>query len=82
VYPCDSVVLNDGYEHFAEEYQLCAPEDILDFLDGKIKAKFDPRDRCKGCVFTENVNMLDDWKNNKVDMFEEFKEPLTHEEFI
>lgn len=82
VYPCDSVVLNDGYEHFAKEYQLCSPEDILDFLDGKIKAQFDPRDRCKGCVFTENVNMLEKFKNNKLDLFDKFELPLMHEEFI
>ena len=82
VYPCDSVVLNDGYEHFAKEYQLCAPEDILDFLDGKIKAKFDPRERCKGCVFTENVDMLDNFKNNKLDLFDQFQLPLMHEEFV
>jgi MoaA/NifB/PqqE/SkfB family radical SAM enzyme len=82
VYPCDSVVLNDGYEHFAKEYQLCAPEDILDFLDGKIKPKFDPRERCKGCVFTENVNMLEKFKNNQLDIFSQFDLPMVHEEFI
>lgn len=82
VFPCDSVVLNDGYEFFSEEYQLCAPEDILDFLDGKIKAKFDPRERCKGCVFTDNVNMLDQFKNNKIDLFDQFGLPLIHEEFV
>jgi organic radical activating enzyme len=82
VYPCDSVVLNDGYEYFAKEYQLCAPEEILDFLDGKIKTQFDPRERCKGCVFTENVNMLDKFKNNQLELFDEFKLPLMHEEFV
>jgi len=82
VYPCDSVVLNDSYQYFAEEYQICRPEDILDFLDGKIKSRFDPRERCKGCVFTENVNMLDDWKNKEINRFSEFSEPLMHEEFV
>jgi len=82
VYPCDSVVLNDGYEHFAAEYQLCSPENILDFLDGKIKAKFDPRERCKGCVFTDNVNMLDKFKSGLLDRFDEFNLPLDHEEFV
>jgi len=82
VYPCDSVVLNDTYQFFAEEYQLCHASDILDYLDKKIKPKFDPRERCKGCVFTENVNMLDDWVNGKVERFDDFKDPLMHEEFV
>ena len=82
VYPCDSVVLNDTYQFFAEEYQLCHASDILDYLDKKIKPKFDPRERCKGCVFTDNVNMLDDWINGKVERFDDFKDPLMHEEFV
>jgi MoaA/NifB/PqqE/SkfB family radical SAM enzyme len=82
VYPCDSVVLNDSYQHFAEEYQLCAPGEILDFLDKKISPRFDPRERCKGCVFTENVNMLDDWKNNKVNNFQNYRNAMKHEEFV
>ena len=82
VYPCDSVVLNDTYQFFAEEYQLCHASDILDYLDKKIKPKFDPRERCKGCVFTDNVNMLDDWVNGKVERFDDFKDPLMHEEFV
>tara|TARA_R110000851_G_scaffold18205_2_gene57293 strand:- start:267 stop:1637 length:1371 start_codon:yes stop_codon:yes gene_type:complete len=83
VYPCDSVVLNDSYQHFAKEYQLCKPGDILEYLDKKINAKFDPTERCKGCVFTENVDMLEDWVNDKVDKIEEYKDTeLEHEEFI
>ena len=82
VYPCDSVVLNDSYQHFAEEYQLCAPGDILDFLDRKISPRFDPRERCKGCVFTENVNMLDSWVSGEVDYFENYNTPIRHEEFV
>ena len=82
VYPCDSVVLNDNYEHFAEEYQLCHASDILDYLDKKVLQKFDATQRCTGCVFTDNVNMLDDFINDKVNRFDEFKEPLTHENFV
>ena len=82
VYPCDSVVLNDGYTHFAEEYQLCHASDVLDYLDGKIEQKFCAQTRCTGCVFTDNVNMLDDWVNDRVDLFDNFKEPLMHEEFV
>ena len=82
VYPCDSVVLNDGYAVFAEEYQLCHASDILDYLDGTVKQKFDAQTRCTGCVFTDNVNMLDDFVNGKIDRFAEFGEPLPHEEFV
>jgi organic radical activating enzyme len=82
IYPCDSVVLNDGYQHFAEEYQLCHASDILEYMDGTINQRFDAKTRCTGCVFTDNVNMLDDWVNGKINRFEDFKEPLMHEEFI
>ena len=82
VYPCDSVVLNDGYQHFAEEYQLCHASDILGFIDNKIEQKFNARERCTGCVFTENVNMLDDWVNGKVNRIDEFDKRLMHEEFV
>ena len=82
VYPCDSVVLNDGYQHFAQEYQLCHADDILDYIDGNVEQSFDAKSRCTGCVFTENVNMLDDWINGKVNQFDQFKEPLMHEEFV
>lgn len=82
VYPCDSVVLNDSYQFFAEEYQLCSPEEILEYLDRKIQPKFNPNERCRGCVFTENVDMLDDWVNDKVDRFNEYTEDINHEEFV
>lgn len=83
VYPCDSVVLNDSYQYFAEEYQLCKPGDILDYLDKKIVPRFNPSERCKGCVFTNNVNMLDDWNNKKIDKFQEYEQQdLEHEEFV
>jgi len=82
VYPCDSVVLNDGYAVFAEEYQLCHATDILDYMDGRIQQKFDAKTRCTGCVFTDNVNMLDDFVNDKVDRFPDFTTPLMHEEFV
>jgi organic radical activating enzyme len=75
-------ILNDNYEHFAEEYQLCHASDILDYIDKKVVQKFDATTRCTGCVFTDNVNMLDDFINDKVNRFDEFKDPLTHENFI
>ena len=74
--------MNDGYTHFAEEYQLCHASDVLDYLDGKIEQKFCAQTRCTGCVFTDNVNMLDDWVNDRVDLFDNFKETLMHEEFV
>jgi hypothetical protein len=82
VYPCDSVVLNDTLTHFAKKYQLCAPEDVISYIDGYIEQKFDANEDCKGCVFTDNVNMLDDWKNGRINNFDVYKEPMTHEEFV
>lgn len=82
VYPCDSVVLNDSIAHFGKEYQICKPENVLDFMDGKIAQRFDPRKNCSGCVFTGNVNQLSDWKENGTERFEEFMDSLVHEEFV
>ncbi|KKN39028.1 hypothetical protein LCGC14_0747520 [marine sediment metagenome] len=82
VFPCDSVVLNDSVTHFAEKYQLCKPGDILDYIDGNIAPNFDPREDCKGCVFTETVNMLDDYKSEGTNRFADFPDPLKHEEFV
>lgn len=82
VYPCDSVVLNGAVAHFAEQWQLCKAEDILQYIDGIIEQPFDAKEHCKGCVFTENVNMLDDWVHGRVNRFEEFRQPMMHEEFV
>lgn len=82
VFPCDSVVLNGAVAHFAKQWALCKAEDVLKYIDGRIQQQFDAQVHCKGCVFTENVNMLDDWVNGKVNRFAEFNEPLIHEEFV
>jgi len=82
VYPCDSVVLNESVTHFAKKYQLCKPENVLDYMDGKIKHKFNASKDCGGCVFTDNVNMLNDWKENGRNKFDEFNERIMHEEFV
>lgn len=82
VYPCDSVVLNGAVAHFAETYQLCKAEDVLMYIDRNIAHKFDAREDCKGCVFTENVNMLDDWFHHQTNKFDDFPDTLTHEEFV
>jgi Radical SAM superfamily len=80
VYPCDSVVLNDSRARFAPEYQLCKPEQILDFMDGRIPQRFKPRHDCAGCVFTGNVEMLAGYRETGVGRFTD--EALVHEEFV
>lgn len=82
VYPCDSVVLNDSVAHFGQQYQICKLEDVGKFMDGEIQMKFDPRKACSGCVFTENVNLLNKWKECGENRFEEFNQPIKHEEFV
>lgn len=82
VYPCDSVVLNQATAHFAKTYQICKPEDIRDFLERKSAMSFDPRESCSGCVFSDNVDMLDAWKSGGQEHFQDFPHPLKHEEFI
>lgn len=82
VLPCDSVCLVDAYQYFATEYHICHASQILDFMDGKLKMRFDPTKRCSGCVFKRSVDMLDDWKNHGIERFKEFSEPLVHEGFV
>lgn len=81
VYPCDSLVLNEAIEHFGQKFKLCKAEDILDYLDRKIKPKFNPKTDCSGCVFTENVEMIGAWKRDGKDRFKEFNKELKHENF-
>lgn len=82
VFPCDSLVLNDEQKHFNELYSICKAENILDFLDNKIKMNFNATKSCSGCVFTDNIKLLDDWKVNGVEKFDLYKEELMHEEFV
>ena len=82
VFPCDSLVLNDNQEHFNEEYAICKATEILDFLDYKIDMEFDAKRLCTGCVFTENIRLLDTWLNTGINSFDEFKEKIEHEEFV
>lgn len=60
VYPCDSVVLNQSFQYFAKKYQLCHADNILDYIDRRIEHQFDAKKDCEGCVFTENVNLIED----------------------
>lgn len=83
VYPCDSVVLNNNEEHFADKYQICKADQILEFLDGKIKMKFDIQRDCSGCVFTSNINMLEKWENRKIEPdFDIDLNNIIHKEFV
>lgn len=81
IYPCDSVVLNNDVGFFSKEYAICKAEKVLDFLDGKIKMPFDPREKCAGCVFTDTVDMLDEIKKTGI-IKEDSGEQLVHGEFV
>jgi len=81
VFPCDSVVLNNPKGKFEKKYAICKAEEIGDFLDGKIKQKFNPSKDCHGCVFTENINMLHHW-NMGHHQFHIYPRPIDHEEFV
>lgn len=83
VYPCDSVVLNENVEQFAEKYKLCKAEDILEFLDKKIVPSFNPKYDCSGCVFNNNNKMLEEFVTDKLDRFAEVSNmELIHNEFV
>jgi len=83
VFPCDSVVLNDRAMKFKAMYALCRPEQIGDFLDGKIRQKFDATRHCTGCVFARTVDMLDDYVRHGVERFDEFEgREVRHANFV
>ena len=83
VYPCDSIVLNDQNRFFHDKYRICKADEILDFLNKKILLSFTPEKDCEGCVFHENIRMLDNWINNKINLFDEVKDKnIIHEEFV
>lgn len=82
VFPCDSLVLNNAQAHFNARYSICLIDEIEDFLQRRISMNFDPTIDCEGCVFADNVDMLDAWLNHGTNRFNEFSEVLTHEEFV
>jgi MoaA/NifB/PqqE/SkfB family radical SAM enzyme len=83
VYPCDSVVLNDQVEKFHSKYKLCKADEILEYLDKKILQKFIPSKDCTGCVFNNNLKLIDGFVNDDINRFEEFKGmDVIHEEFV
>lgn len=81
VYPCDSLVLNESHQHFHERFQLCAPGDVLKFLDRELSPRFSPYMHCSGCVFTRSVEMLGEWRAHGGGRFDEIG-ALEHEEFV
>jgi hypothetical protein len=82
VFPCDSLVLNDEIMHFNKKYSICSWNNVLDFLDGKIKMKFNAEKDCEGCVFTSNIKLLEEWVKNGKNEFENHKKGIPHEEFV
>lgn len=83
VFPCDSVVLNDQAQRFRPRYALCTPEEILDYLDGRIPQPFDATAHCTGCVFTRNVDMLDRFVRGEENRFAEFaQQEVNHVNFV
>jgi hypothetical protein len=76
-------VLNDQAKKFKHTYALCAPEQILDYLDGKIAQRFSATEHCTGCVFTRNVNMLNNYVEHGVERFHEFEgAEVNHVNFV
>ncbi|MCC6676099.1 MAG: radical SAM protein [Phycisphaerales bacterium] len=83
VFPCDSVVLNDQAQQFKPLFGLCGPEDILDYLDGKIAQPFDATRDCTGCVFTRNVDMLDHYARTGEHQFDRYADAeVNHANFV
>lgn len=83
VFPCDSVVLNDQAKKFKHTFALCTPEQILDYLDGKLPQRFDATKHCTGCVFTRNVNMLNDYVEQGVEQFDDIESAeVNHVNFV
>lgn len=82
VFPCDSLVLNEAQAHFNTKYAICAATDVEKFLNREIKMQFNPLQDCDGCVFAGNINLLEDWICKGVNHFDEYREKITHEEFV
>jgi len=81
VFPCDSVVLNESPGMFLEKFRICKWDEFDKYLKGEIKAKFDPRHDCHGCVFSDNVQLLDDWKTKGIEKFGTIK-GIEHGDFV
>lgn len=82
VFPCDSVVHNPGSNHHfsKENFGICKAGEVLDFMDGKIRQKFDPCKDCR-CVFSDSVNMLAEWVRTGVGKFQKLAQ-ANHRNFV
>lgn len=66
VYPCDSVVLNQTAGHkFGSAWRICKMEDISKFYSEPIRPNV-PNDICPGCVFSDQVDLISDIADGKV----------------
>lgn len=79
VFPCDSIPLIKNTYEFDQYYAICKAGDIGLFLERKKKLPFDARN-CTGCVFTRNVNLLDQYINNPYPVY--IRKPIKHENFV
>ena len=83
VFPCDSLVLNKSVQKFIEKFVLCEPGRIKEYLDGKIRPNFVPSQDCSGCVFTNNLELIDDFVKNGAEQFSTYAGvSLSHENFV
>lgn len=83
VFPCDSIVLNNASQRFLQKYALCEPQRVTEYLDRKIQAHFDPSKDCQGCVFTHNLDLIENFLSNKDNQFLKYQaKDLAHENFV
>ncbi len=86
VFPCDSVVLNksphsDADHKFGSPWRICRAEDIKEFYEAPIRANV-PNNICPGCVFTEQVEFLDDVASGEENAPAVLGEPPEHVNFV
>jgi hypothetical protein len=66
VYPCDSVVLNQTAGHkFGSAWRICKMEDIGKFYSEPIRPNV-ANDICPGCVFSDQVDLISNIADGKV----------------
>ena len=80
IFPCDSIPLNNSGGKFDMKYAIGPMHQLEDFLTRKIGMNFNPSSECKGCVFTRNINLLQDI-NLKKDI-PWIEDPIIDENFI
>lgn len=63
VFPCDSVVLNRTAGHqFGSQWAVCRWDEVGDLMQNPSKYKM-PENICPGCVFADQVDMINDVVN-------------------